>query len=344
MLLALLDAKIAGYVNTTNRQNSLLDIHYQPRASLSDVVNDPYTLAIIDFSSQSQLTDEKRIIVGTPALTGGDLLEVWRTNEIPESGNFGEIQYRRTSALIFGQLLMTSDSGSMESLTQRIYQQISQLQQELSFEKMIRVWNYLPWINRHDGGLERYQSFCVGRHQAIDTSNGYESHLPAATAVGTHDGNILVYFLAAREDGMQIENPRQVSAFAYPSKYAPKSPTFSRAVVKQWGEQKHLYISGTASILGHETRHVNKPGEQLDECLNNIDILIAEADRETGLGIKDASDLTGIKLYLRNQDYLEETIDHLKKRLGDKVKLIVLHADICRDDLLLEIEGFYSGV
>ena len=343
MLLALLDAKIAGYVNTTNRQNSLLDIHYQPRARQSDVVNDPYTLAVIDFSSQSQFTDEKRIIVGTPALTGGDLLEVWRTNEIPESGNFGEIQYRRTSALIFGQLLIPSDSGSMESLTQKIYQQISHLQLELSFEKMIRVWNYLPWINRHDEGLERYQSFCVGRHQAIDTSIGYESHLPAATAVGTHDGNILVYFLAAHEDGMQIENPRQVSAFAYPSKYAPKSPTFSRAVVKQWGEQKHLYISGTASILGHETRHVNKPGEQLDECLNNIDILIAEADRETGLGIKDASELTGIKLYLRNQDYLEETIDHLKKRLGDKVKLMVLHADICRGDLLLEIEGFYSG-
>ena len=330
-------------MNTTYRQNSLLDIHYQQRSSLPDVVNDPYTLAVIDFSSQSQFTDEKRIIVGTPALTGGDLLEVWQTNEIPENGIFGEIQYRTTSTLIFGQLLMSSDSGDMESLTQAIYQQISQLQHEMSFEKMIRVWNYLPWINRHDDGLERYQSFCVGRHQAIDTSVGYESHLPAATAIGTHDDHVLVYFLAAREDGIQIENPRQVSAFAYPSKYAPKSPTFSRAVVKQWGEKKHLYISGTASILGHETRHVNQPDEQLDECLNNIDILIAEADRETGLGIKGASDLTGIKLYLRNRDHLEDTIDHLKKRLGDKVNLIVPHADICRDDLLLEIEGLYSG-
>ena len=162
------------------------------------MVADPYTLAVIDFSSQSQFTDEKRIIIGTPALTGGDLLEVWRTNEIPESGKIGDIHYRSTSALIFGQLLIPSDSDSMESLTQKIYQQISQLQLELSFEKMIRVWNYLPWINRHDEGLERYQSFCVGRHQAIDTSRGYESHLPAATAVGTDDGGVLVYFLAAQ--------------------------------------------------------------------------------------------------------------------------------------------------
>jgi len=343
VILAVLDAKIAGYVNTTSQQALLLDIHYQQRDSLADVVADPYTLAVIDFDSQSQIKDEKRISIGTPALTGGDLLEVWRTNEIPESGKIGDIHFRSTSAFIFGQILISSDSDSMESLTQSIYQQISQLQHQLSFPKMIRVWNYLPWINRHDDGLERYQSFCVGRHQAIDTSRGFETHLPAATAVGTNDGGVLVYFLAAREDGIQIENPRQVSAFAYPSKYAPKSPTFSRAVVKQWGEQKHLYISGTASILGHETQHVNKLGGQLDECLNNMDILISEADNAAELGIKNVSDLTGIKIYLRNKDYLQATIDHLKQRVGDKVSLIILNADICRDNLLLEIEGFYSG-
>lgn len=343
MILAVLDAKISGYVNTTGQQNLLLDIHYQQRESLIDTVNDPYVLAVIDFNNQSKIKNEKNIIIGTPALAGADLIEVWRTNEIPDCGSFGDIHYRKTSRLIFGQLLIASDSGNMESLTHSIYQQISQLQQELSFTNMIRVWNYLPWINRHDEGLERYQSFCVGRHQAIDTSTGFETHLPAATAVGTHDGGILVYFLAAREDGIQIENPRQVSAFAYPSKYAPKSPTFSRAVVKQWGDQKHLYISGTASILGHETRHVNKLADQLDECLNNMDILIAEADRKCGLGISNISDLTGIKLYLRNQDNLEQTLNHVKKRAGDKVKLLVLQADICRDNLLLEIEGFYSG-
>ena len=121
----------------------------------------------------------------------------------------------------------------------------------------------------------------------------------AATAIGTRDDSILVYFLAAREDGIQIENPRQVSAFDYPSQYAPKSPAFSRAMVKQWGDQQHLDISGTASILGHETRHRDKLIEQLDECLNNVDILVTEADKHAGIGIHDVSDLTGIKLYLR---------------------------------------------
>jgi chorismate lyase/3-hydroxybenzoate synthase len=114
-------------------------------------------------------------------------------------------------------------------------------------------------------------------------------------------------------------------------------------MVKQWGSQKHLYISGTASILGHETRHVNKLLEQLDECLNNIDILITEANKQADIDVQDVSDLTGIKLYLPDQDDLETVTTHLRKRIGDGVHVMVLHADICRSDLLLEIEGFWVG-
>jgi len=343
VLFGVLGAKIAGYVNTAARNHSLLDIHYQPRSRLADVVDDPYTLAVIDFGIQSQFSDEKRITVGTPALAGGDLLEVWRTDELPESGRLGDIHYRRTSALIFGRILVANNQDSIESITHSIYQQIGQLQQELDYSQMIRIWNYLSWINRHDDGMERYQSFCVGRHQAIDTSKGFESHLPAATAVGTRDDNILVYFLAAHEDGVQIENPRQISAFEYPQQYAPKSPAFSRAIVKQWGDQLHLYISGTASILGHETRHKNRLLEQLDECLNNMDVLVAEARAQTGPDISDASQLTAIKIYLLAEENHEAVLSHVRKRLGDKVRVLVLSADICRDDLMLEIEGLKSG-
>ncbi len=324
-------------------QKPLLDIQYQEFDMLPDALSDPYALAIIDFADQSQLSDEKRLTVGTPTLAGSSLLEVWRTDVQPEKGQLGDVHFRKTPTLIFGQILMASDSGDIESITQNIYQQINRLQQELGYPQMIRMWNYLPWINRHDDGMERYQSFCVGRHQAIDTSRGFESHLPAATAVGTHDENVLVYFIAAREDGIQIENPMQVSAFDYPARYAPKSPTFSRAIVKRWGESTHLYISGTASILGHETRHKNKLLEQLDECLNNMDVLVAEASGQTDLGISDASQLTAIKIYLLEAENAETVLSHVRKRLGDEVEVLMLSADICRVDLLLEIEGVYSG-
>ena len=74
-----------------------------------------------------------------------------------------------------------------------------------------------------------------------------------------------------------------------------------------------------------------------------MDILIREADSKAGLGINRVADLTGIKLYLRDAASLDEVLAHLRPRLGDKVTLMVLHADICRQDLLLEIEGLYAG-
>lgn len=339
----MLDAKIIRQVNTSSPHNHLLEISYQQRTTLPDVLSDPNTLAVVDFAERSLATEDLRVIVGTTALKGNELIEVWRSREVPEKGSSGAIHYRKTGDLVFGQLCVENSSDSMENITRNIYQQVIQLQQELGYPHLIRIWNYLPWINREDEGLERYQAFCVGRHQSIDTSNGYEEHLPAATAIGTHDDSTLVYFLAGREEGLQIENHRQVSAFQYPSQYAPKSPAFSRAIVKQWGEQKHLYISGTASILGHESQHIGQLHEQIDECLNNMDILIREADSKAGLGINRVADLTGIKLYLRDAASLDEVLAHLRKRLSDKVALMVLHADICRRDLLLEIEGLYAG-
>jgi chorismate lyase/3-hydroxybenzoate synthase len=338
-----LDAKIIRQVKTNPRQNPLLDISYQPREVLADVISDPNTIAVIDYGDHSLATAKNLILVGTPAIAGNEMIEVWRSSSPPEYGSLGSIHYRRTSELLFGQIRIPSAHGDLEATTRTIYQKIRQLQQESSYTHLIRIWNYMPWINREDNQMERYQSFCVGRHQAIDTSSGFEEHLPAATAIGTHDDNMLVYFVAAREDGIQIENPRQVSAFEYPSQYAPKSPAFSRAIVKQWGQQKHLYISGTASILGHETQHREMLVEQLDECLNNMDILIQEADHRSTLGINNVSDLTGIKLYLRNVEDLQPVLSRLRKRIGDRSHVMVLHADICRRDLLLEIEGFYVG-
>ena len=328
-------------MNIISSKPPLLDISYQQRDALDDLLGSPNTLAIVDYGDHSLTTPDSRIVVGTPALAGSERVEVWQTADTPEHGTFESIHYRKTADLLFGQISLPSDDENIEITTRAIYQQINQLQQEFSFTHMIRIWNYMPWITREENNMERYQSFCVGRHQAIDTSRGFQQHLPAATAIGTHDDHILVYFIAAREDGIQIENPRQVSAFDYPAQYAPKSPAFSRAMVKQWGAHKHLYISGTASILGHETRHKGKLIEQLDECLNNIDILVSEADKQAELGIRAASDLTGIKLYLRQQGDFDAVNDHLRKRVGDKVHVMVLDADICRNDLLLEIEGFW---
>ena len=76
--------------------------------------------------------------------------------------------------------------------------------------------------------------------------------------------------------GEVIENQRQVPAWEYPVKYAPKQPRFSRAMVCG----KLFMCSGTASVLGHETIHLDDVQSQLRECLRNVQTLLESSDQQ----------------------------------------------------------------
>jgi len=50
-----------------------------------------------------------------------------------------------------------------------------------------------------------------------------------------------------------------------------------------------------------------------------------------------------LKVYVRHRADIEVVHRMLATRLGDAVPLLFLHGDICRRELLLEIEGVHSG-
>jgi chorismate lyase/3-hydroxybenzoate synthase len=202
------------------------------------------------------------------------------------------------------------------------------------------MWNYFPQINTETSGLERYRAFCLGRHQALDAWHFPEEQLPAASAIGTHAEGLLIYFLAGHRPGTQIENPRQVSAFNYPEQYGPKSPSFSRAtLIPEW---QHLYISGTASIVGHETRHSGDQLAQLHESLKNVQTVIDIARQVSALECTEVKELKVIRVYVRNTLELDRIAQTLKQALGEDIRLQLVQGDICRHDLSLEIEGMYA--
>jgi chorismate lyase/3-hydroxybenzoate synthase len=189
----------------------------------------------------------------------------------------------------------------------------------------VRMWNYLGGINEDDHGRERYQLFCAGRHDAF-VAAGYhhDVDLPAASAVGMRGRGLVAYYLAAREPGVQVENPRQVAAYHYPPEYGPKSPSFSRATV--WRDR--VFVSGTSSVVGHTTVHIGDVAAQLDETLRNIEVVLAQTGRTM-------EHVISAKTYLRRAEDYALVSDRLGKRLPANV---FLEADICRADLLLEIE------
>ncbi|HEX7807415.1 MAG TPA: Rid family hydrolase, partial [Thermoanaerobaculia bacterium] len=148
--------------------------------------------------------------------------------------------------------------------------------------------------------------------------------LPAASAVGMRGRGLVTYYLAAREAGVQVENPRQVAAYHYPPQYGPKSPSFSRATM--WGGM--VFVSGTSSVIGHQTVHHGDVDAQLDETLRNIEVVLGQTNRTLG-------NVVAAKTYVRNA----ADRDRIASRLAEVFPVnLYLEADICRKDLLLEIE------
>lgn len=193
-----------------------------------------------------------------------------------------------------------------------------------------RTWNYLDKINGVEAGIERYQSFCVARHQVLEQLQLLQKNNPAATAIGGHHGQNVFIFLFSKKPGQVVENKRQVSAWQYPKQYSPKQPRFSRAMQCD----QLLMCSGTASVVGHETIHLNDVAAQFDECLINVQALLNESTLDVPLN-------SGLfRFYLRDKALKNEIINLIKARKIESY--IVLEGDICRENLLIECEAVFQ--
>ena len=141
-----------------------------------------------------------------------------------------------------------------------------------------------------------------------------------------------------------IENPRQTSAYHYPRKFGRHSPIFSRACI--WGDSGgRLFVSGTASIVGHETIHRGDVIAQTRETIVNIGALLEQANRIVGAS-RYSLDSLKLKVYLRNPSDLPGVEAALAGLLRSGASLphpapfiVYLQADVCREDLLVEIEA-----
>lgn len=266
------------------------------------------------------------------------LWDLWSSSAPCRSGVAQGIHYACDGTVLYGVVQIKPDSHDLLALSEDAYSRLFALLQELGYPCLWRVWNYLPHINAESAGLEHYRQFNVGRQNAfVRYGQVLQGSVPAACALGLGEGALSIAFMAGRVSPLYLENPRQVSAYEYPSAYGPRSPTFSRAVLVPLPEQEILFISGTASIVGHETVHRGDVAEQTSETLRNICTLLDQAGRVAALPYTLAE--LHYRVYIRHAEDLT-TVQAVLQQAGVPAESAVyILADVCRSDLLVEIEA-----
>lgn len=195
------------------------------------------------------------------------------------------------------------------------------------FTDTVRTWIYLDQL------LEWYGEFNTVRTQYFNETGVFDHMVPASTGIGAgnqYGAAIMMDVLAVKpkSDSLTIQeviSPMQNPALDYKS-------SFSRAVEMAYPAHKNLLISGTASIdPSGATAHLDDPEKQIRLTL---DVIKAILDSR-GMGWNDL--FRGIA-YFKDMSYLP-IYEHIAAELGiARFPLAISHADVCRHDLLFEIE------
>lgn len=291
---------------------------------------DPYVLGCVAFDP-AILEAHDYPVVPLQQLSAPPVVEVWRGRRPVVRGRLGDLHYSHNGELLFG--FLKKPGMAIASSAEQAYNDIVQTAQQLGYPHLVRVWHFFPAINERVDKDERYHAFNKGRHSSLLKNHCLAlERLPAATAIGTQDGDLLIYFIASQSPGISYENPRQVSAYHYPDRYGPQSPSFSRAIAIN---DEILFISGTASIKGHESKHPDDLVSQFRETLKNLTTIIENS------GFKAARSKTW-KIYLRDPSLRDALLQLTGYLETDPEHILLIQGDVCRTDLMIEIEGCLS--
>lgn len=197
----------------------------------------------------------------------------------------------------------------------------------MDFSNVVRTWMYLSEL------LDWYDEFNQVRTKFFDERGVFDGIVPASTGIGVGNpaGAALVtdlFAVKAKTDRVKIEeveSPLQCSATDYKS-------SFSRAVQVSLPDHRTIYLSGTASIEpSGKTVHPDDTEKQIKLTMEVTQALLRAKDmdwEDTVRGIAYFKDIKEAPLFEK----------YCKQNNLPKIPFVLSHSDICRDDLLFEIE------
>lgn len=195
-------------------------------------------------------------------------------------------------------------------------------------DNCIRTWFFVQNVDVNYAGVVK------ARKEVFITQNLTEkTHYIASTGIeGRHaNPNVLVQMDAYTVEGLQ---PEQIQFLYAPTHLNPTyeyGVTFERGTAVSYGDRKHVFLSGTASI--DNKGEIVYPGDilkQTERMFENISVLLQEAGASV-------SDIMQAIVYLRAPADYEVVDRYIRTRYPDLPHLIVL-APVCRPGWLIETE------
>ncbi len=214
----------------------------------------------------------------------------------------------------------------------------------------IRLWNYIPSIRETSAdGLDRYMVFNAGRFTACSDWFGgpatFDRQLATASGVGHEGTELVVHALAGLAPGIAVENPRQVPSYRYSRRFGPRPPCFARATIVNdaISARPLLLVGGTAAIRGEESVCVGDVAGQVRETLTNLSSLVDAARTSAPAGNKrSAAPLAAffdLRVYYVREGDRSLIASMVSNAMPQLKRAEYLRADLCRPELLVEIEG-----
>jgi len=294
-------------------------------------------------------------LIAQPPLTCKIIVEVflfdprlWSSKTI-KAGDDSAILFRKDSTQILIGNVQSNKREGYRKDAENTFSSLSKMlaEVELPVNSIVRQWNYLEDIVGFDGDKQKYQEFNNVRSEFYKDYFEAEGY-PAATGIGTNRGGVIVEFVAVKSGDVvtaPIDNPDQIAAHHYSKNVLvgeecilKTTPKFERARYFELFNNKLIFISGTASITGEKTIGVGDPVAQTEITIQNIKRLYSSDVLQKLSKNKLKAKYGHARVYVKNREDFAAIKTTFKTHFG-KLPVVYIIADICRSDLLVEIEG-----
>jgi len=287
------------------------------------------------------------------------LVEDLQSNEIFHKHNDDSswIIFQRggTKMLVAAGLCNTFEQHDPLEQSNEVFRQLHQIliEEKMEFSDIVRQWNYIEQITKNgNSNSQHYQIFNDIRSKFYQLSK-FKNGFPAATGIGIDCGGIIIDIIAVKFSDdcsvISVKSPVQFDAYKYSKEvlaennsiceFCCTTPKFERAKLLNTPENKMIFISGTAAISGQESTNLLSVELQTEITIQNMLSLISVENIEKhGIENVKRTSFNYVRVYVKYKKDMN-SVKKLCHKYFFKIPIVFVVADICRPELLVEIEA-----